>query len=127
MTIIIIIIIIIISPLSNEVIISFDDETTPTRTTPIMSSSPLLEQQQVLPDLIPPGSIPGTPEEESLVKPDSVAMVIKAECEGSSGAASVDSSPSTARTDVNSLKSSTSFDSANSNDVLIKNTPTSHA
>ena len=96
-----------------------------------INTSPL--HQSNLPDLIPPGSIPGTPDQD-LVKPDSVAMVITARMEYSDidRKTSVDkngnglitdstqSSVSTQRTDMSSLRSSTSYDSINSNEALIK-------
>ena len=146
---------------SNEVIISLDDEECPQNSIKNMISSPLLETsstQQVLPDLIPPGSIPGTPDEEEeevekeedgkqlIEEPGTIAPIVvqaNVECfeenndkrrssRSCSSSTSVDStgvgclddgspsSISTQPTELSSLRSSTSFDSADSDDVLIK-------
>ena len=110
------------------------------------NTSPLEDKRaSVLPDLIPPGSIPGTPDtDEECPKPDGISMVVTANVEPSSDQEKscscsedsatgsqerllpkIDSSISTNPTEMSSLRSSSSFDSASSHDVLIgKREPT---
>ncbi len=127
-------IIIIRSVPNNQTVIIFDDDNKGCVSIAKQINTSHGGTQNNLPDLIPPGSIPGTPDEEE--DSDSVSMVIEANVENcdvyndrrntessivkSIQSDSTTSSVTTQRTDMSSLKSSTSIDSVDSNEALIK-------